>query len=120
MNDEKTNKFQKNIAIITLIIHINRNRNFSKKEIMIILIIGGIESNPGPEIETVKVITINCNGLTSDQRLLQAIGRLKKKIKTSTAVIFLQETHNTNIILLENIWRGNVCNICFYQRGTKV
>ena len=118
MNDEKTNKFQKNIAIITLIIHINRNRNFSKKEIMIILIIGGIESNPGPEIETVKVITINCNGLTSDQRLLQAIGRLKKKIKTSTAVIFLQETHNTNIILLENIWRGNV-NISSGTGGSK-
>ena len=85
---------------------------------MIILIIGGIESNPGPEIETVKVITINCNGLTSDQRLLQAIGRLKKKIKTSTAVIFLQETHNTNIILLENIWRGNV-NISSGTGGSK-
>ena len=49
---------------------------------------------------------------------MQAIGRLKKKIKTSTAVIFLQETHNTNIILLENIWRGNV-NISSGTGGSK-
>ena len=53
----------------------------------IALLIAGIESNPGPIdcpelITSFDIITVNCNGLTSDVRLLQAIGKLKKNIKT--------------------------------------
>ena len=60
------------------------------------------------EILDFEFLTINCNGLTNDVRLLQAIGRIKKHIKNRNAIIFLQETHNANIILLENIWEGKV------------
>ena len=85
-----------------------KNRVENRNEVKKRLLREGIESNPGPTIESFKVITINCNGLTSDQRLLQAIGRIKKRIKTCQSIIFLQETHNANLILLENIWKGNV------------
>ena len=59
------------------------------------MIISGIEPNPGPndneiEIDNVEIISINCNGLTSDVRLLQSIGRIKKRIKSSHAVILMQ------------------------------
>ena len=77
-------------------------RMLTLNEIRIALIIAGIESNPGPDqvdesnnISNLEVITINCNGLTSDQRLLQAIGRIKKRI---TTIYFtrteLQTMHN--------------------------
>ena len=97
------------------------SRVLSLCEIRISLISSGIESNPGPvndndnynlnepmEILDFEFLTINCNGLTNDVRLLQAIGRIKKHIKNRNAIIFLQETHNANIILLENIWEGKV------------
>ena len=76
--------------------------------IRILLNRAGIESNPGPDINSIKFITINCNGLTNNIRLLQAIGRIKKAIKQKTAIIFIQESHNANLLLLENIWQGNV------------
>ena len=46
--------------------------------------------------------------MTSEHRLLQAIGKIKRRIKSSNAIIFLQETPNANLILLENICQGNV------------
>ena len=77
-------------------------------EICILLVIAGIETNPGPVTDSIGIITVNCNGLTSDARLLQAIGRIKKKIKDVPHIIFIQESHNANLILLENIWKGSV------------
>ena len=65
---------------------------------MIQLIREGIESNPRPTIEFIKVITINCNRLMSDQRLLQAIGRLKKKIKTCNFSRLSNEVAFTEIL----------------------
>ena len=84
------------------------NRIFSRKETIILLLRSNVEINPGPVNETIEVISINCNGLTSDQRLLQAVGKIKKRIKDKRAVIFLQETHNANIMLLESIWNGSI------------
>ena len=81
---------------------------------MLNLISAGIEPNPGPErdsddsVTELSILTINCNGLSSDIRLLQAIGKIKKYIKNSNCIIFLQETHNANITLLESIWTGTV------------
>ena len=84
-------------------------------EIRIALIIAGIESNPGPDqvdefttISNLEVITINCNGLTCNVRLLQTISKLKRHLKRKECIVFLQETHNTNIVLLESIWEGSV------------
>ena len=80
------------------------DKTVSRDLIVSLLIIGGIETNPGP-VNTLEIITINCNGLTSDIRLLQAIGRIKKKLKATPAIIFMQETHNANIVLLESVIR---------------
>ena len=84
-------------------------------EIRIALIIAGIENNPGPEqtdepntISNLEIITINCNGLTCNVRLLQTISKLKKCLKKKDCIVFFQETHNANIILLESIWEGSV------------
>ena len=74
--------------------------------IRILLNRAGIESNPGPDINSIKFITINCNGLTNNIRLLQAIGRIKKAIKQKTSIIFIQESHNANLLLLENVCKG--------------
>ena len=83
-------------------------RTITLKEIGIKLLKAGIEPNPGPTLNDIVIITINCNGLSNDGRLLQAIGRIKKRLKQRNAIIFLQETHNANILLLENIWTGTV------------
>ena len=89
----------------------------SIREIKLALFIAGVEQNPGPlsgqasdqeYIKEIEIISINCNGLTSNLRLLQAVGRIKKHIRQKDCIIFLQETHNANIILLENIWSGSV------------
>ena len=91
-----------------------KRKTQSRKEIMLNLISAGIEPNPGPErdsddsVTELSILTINCNGLSSDIRLLQAIGKIKKYIKNSNCIIFLQETHNANITLLESIWTGTV------------
>ena len=94
------------------------SRSMTLLEIRIRLLREGIESNPGPEPETLKIITVNCNGLTSDQRLLQAIGKIKRNIKLKDAIIFLQETHNANLELIENLWQGNV-NIAAGTGGSR-
>ena len=94
------------------------SRSMTLLEIRIRLLREGIESNPGPESETLKIITVNCNGLTSDQRLLQAIGKIKRNIKLKDAIIFLQETHNANLELIENLWQGNV-NIAAGTGGSR-
>ena len=70
------------------------SREIRKLEIRILLVIAGIETNPGPVTDSIGIITVNCNGLTSDARLLQVIGRIKKKIKDVPHIIFLQESHN--------------------------
>ena len=82
------------------------------KEIKINLLRGGIESNPGPSL--FDIISVNCNGLTSDLRLLQTIGAIKKRAKNVPIIVLLQETHLANITLIENIWTGPV----FVSPGT--
>ena len=102
----------------------NKSRILELREIKLNLLISGIESNPGPNqvqvvpILSLDIISINCNGLTSDLRLLQAIGKLKKHIKHRNAIIFLQESHNANIILLESIWSGSV-NVSMGNGGSR-
>ena len=90
----------------------------SLRLINLLLLRAGIESNPGPNIDALKIITVNCNGLTNDLRLMQAIGRLKNNIRHCSSVIFLQETHNANLILLENLWQGNV-NVAVGTGGSR-
>ena len=93
-------------------------RTITLKEIGIKLLKAGIEPNPGPTLNDIVIITINCNGLSNDGRLLQAIGRIKKRLKQRNAIIFLQETHNANILLLENIWTGTV-NVSMGTGGSR-
>ena len=84
-------------------------------EIRNALLIAGIENNPGPEqadepnmISKLEIVTVNCNGLTCYVRLLQTISKIKKRFRHKDCIIFLQETHNANIILLESVWEGSV------------
>ena len=87
------------------------NRVLTLIEIRTALIVSGIESNPGPEIKHIskfKIITINCNGLTCNLRLLRTISKLKRHFKNQDCIVFLQETHNANIVLLESVWEGTV------------
>ena len=101
-----------------------KTRILELHEIRTKLFIAGIEVNPGPnQVQSVPIIsldifTINCNGLTSDHRLLQAIGKIKKHIKHRNAIIFLQESHNANIVLLESIWTGSV-NVSIGSGGSR-
>ena len=114
-------------SFITPRITCYKGRILNSSEIKILLIIAGIEPNPGPiqaddslndSISSFDIISINCNGLTSDLRLLQTIGRLKKRIKSKDTIIFLQESHYANVILLENIWPGNV-NVSMGSGGSR-
>ena len=90
-------------------------RTLTLAEIRIALLAAGIENNPGPDqvvdatpLEKFEIVTINCNGLTCNLRLLQTVSKLKKCYKNKECIIFLQETHNANIILLESVWEGSV------------
>ena len=94
------------------------DRTLTCLEIVKALFISGIERNPGPDINNLEIITINCNDLTSDMRLLQVVGKIKKQIKSNQAIVLLQETHNTNIVLLENIWNGPI-NISMGTGGSR-
>ena len=85
------------------------------KEIRSALNAAGIESNPGPEqsaepnpVSKLEIVTVNCNGLTCNVRLLQTVSRIKKLLRNKDCIIFLQETHNANLILLESVWEGSV------------
>ena len=68
------------------------NRIRSIIEITLSLNMSGIEPNPGPpndesyESGDFEILTINCNGLTSNFRLLQAIGKIKKYLKNRNAI----------------------------------
>ena len=94
-------------------VRISITRILTLNELRTALIIAGIESNPGPEqiddcISNLEIVTVNCNGLTCNVRLLQTVSRIKKSFKQKDCIIFLQETHNANIILLESVWEGSV------------
>ena len=55
------------VPYFSLLIYITFNRILTLIEIRKALIIAGIESNPGPELKLIsklKIVTINCNGLT--------------------------------------------------------
>ena len=90
-------------------------RVLTLSEIRTALNAAGIEINPGPEqtdepnpLSKLEIVTVNCNGLTCSVRLLQAVSRIKKQLKHKDCIVFLQETHNANIILLESVWEGSV------------
>ena len=90
-------------------------RVLTLNEIRSALSAAGIESNPGPEqtvepnpLAKLEIVTVNCNGLTCNVRLLQTISRIKKRLRHKDCIIFLQETHNADIILLESVWDGSV------------
>ena len=87
------------------------NRVLTLIEIRIALFAAGIESNPGPDTNSIsqfKIVSINCNGLTCNLRLLQTISKIKKRFKNQDCIVFLQETHNANIVLIESVWEGSV------------
>jgi len=70
-----------------------RNAHFSLI-IRILLVIGGIEVNPGP-FSSLKCITINCRGLSDKHKFLKTIAKAKKFTKKyAHAIICLQETHH--------------------------
>ena len=61
-------------------------RVLTLNEIRSALSAAGIESNPGPEqtvepnpLAKLEIVTVNCNGLTCNVRLLQTISRIKKR-----------------------------------------
>ena len=55
--------------------------------------------------------------MSGEGRLLQTIGRIKKRIKQRNAIIFLQETHNA-FFLLESIWTGSI-NVSMGSGGSR-
>ena len=109
---------------------VRNSRVLGRQEILIELLRAAVEPNPGPiqddpsviakqePISSIDIITINCNGLTSDLRLLQAIGKIKKIAKNKNFIFFLQETHYANIILLESIWEGST-HVSMGSSGSK-
>ena len=107
-----------NCLISDVLATIVSRKELTLTEISTLLLRGGVEPNPGPEINDLVIVTINCNGLSGEGRLLQTIGRIKKRIKQRNAIIFLQETHNANILLLESTWTGSV-NVAMGSGGSR-
>jgi len=72
------------------------------------LLRSNIESNPGPIVnksECLKIITLNCRGLSDKAKLLKLIGKIKQVTKHfEHAVIALQETHHIDPELLKCTW----------------
>ena len=83
-----------------------------------LLILSGIEINPGP----IKLITVNCRGLSSRVKLLSTIGKLRKESeKDESCIIFMQETHLDDAELITKIWDGTQVVSSYFnnsQRGT--
>ena len=109
-------RFVKFNIFIFMNLNLNNYGNWSNRvltliEIRIALFAAGIESNPGPDTNSIsqfKIVSINCNGLTCNLRLLQTISKIKKRFKNQDCIVFLQETHNANIVLIESVWEGSV------------
>ena len=83
-----------------------------------LLILSGIEINPGP----IKLITVNCRGLSSRVKLLSTIGKLRKESeRDESCIIFMQETHLDDAELITKIWDGTQVVSSYFnnsQRGT--
>ena len=75
--------------------------------ILILLILGGVEANPGPANQgSPKIISINCRGLSNKVKLLSSIGKLRKECdKNDSCIIFMQETHLDDVNFISNVWQ---------------
>jgi hypothetical protein len=77
--------------------------------ISMLLILHGIEINPGPK--KIDIITYNCNGLGERKKLKRLVGKLNKRVSEG-ALIFLQETHIVNTEYFKQIWKHNFVSNC--------
>ena len=77
---------------------------FSK---MLLAQCGDVETNPGPELHELTMVTLNTRGLKNKNKLTQFIYRIQKSHNPSSNLIFaLQETHNEyNDVKYK--WKGN-------------
>jgi hypothetical protein len=74
--------------------------------VLILLIIAGIELNPGP-IQSLKVLSQNVRGLTSSNNKLRHIINLyKSQVGSKNCIIAMQETHEINARSLSAAWSG--------------
>lgn len=85
-----------------------------------LLAIGNIEKNPGP-CDMLKLVSVNCRGLSDNGKLLRTISKIKKCLQSNPGpgIAFLQETHSVNEYLLAGVWTGDyvIGNGTRSQRG---
>ena len=74
-----------------------------------LLIIGGIESNPGPEEEAAfKIRSQNCRGLTDRNKLFKMLRKLYPNSQSNLvpSIACLQETHCLDQFVLDHYFKG--------------
>jgi exonuclease III len=92
-----SNNYIKMVHLIFALLNIHYNLNIIK----LLLLIQGIEPNPGPiqSNPSISIISQNCRGLTDVKKAIKSINALKKVVteaKTAQSIILLQECHEIN------------------------
>jgi len=105
---KKASVFTKWLGQITMLT-LTLIRRPSRKEICVLLIRAGLETNPGPRNKELMISTYNVRGLGNKQKHRHLFNNLNKRLNESeNLVIALQETYIEESYISEILWRGNL------------
>ena len=83
------------------------------------LIIGNIECNPGPTNQPVKsnltLRTYNCNGLGDNLKLRRVLAKSRVEVN-NCGIVLLQETHIVDEKLIDMYWKMQFTSSCASTR----
>lgn len=101
---------------ISLNLSLYRNLAYSVLIIRLLLLLYGVEPNPGPpdqgkNLTSLSIISQNCRGLTDIKKAIKSIHSINKLIdqfKPSSRVVLLQECHVINTSTLEKLCKMQI------------
>jgi exonuclease III len=113
-----------NLYFLINVIFIISDNVMKHRNILRILILGGIETNPGPSTNVMPksnltVRTYNCNGLGNINKFRRLLIKIRDEVKKG-GIVLLQETHITDENLIKTYCKMNYATSCVSTQSAGV
>ena len=82
----------------------------NSRTIKSMLLLQGVESNPGPK-SNLAIRTYNCNGLGNTDKCRRILIKVRKEVDHG-GIVLLQETHIKNEKIIKTYWKGSYVTSC--------
>jgi exonuclease III len=93
---------------------VKSNAEMISLTIYLTLLKQNVESNPGmvkKKLDSFSILTYNCNGLGDRKKLNRLILKVRPIVEKG-GIVFLQETHITDISYCKSLWNNNLESNC--------